>query len=458
MTEKHIILKGTFVLTLAAFISRFLGFFYRMYLSHTFGEANVGLYQLIFPVYTLGIAITCAGIQTALSRHVAGYVAKGKKKETELLLFTSMIYTVFLSVILMLFTQHYAHDIACTLLKEPACKSLLLLLAYCFPFAAIHCCILGYYFGMKQAKIPAWSQLLEQSVRILSVYAVYSFGIRHGQHFSVSVAVLGMIAGEAAAAWYCLHSLNSYSETLSSRKSTDILFLRRLCCLDNLKAFLSLLRFSIPLTVSRIMLTLLQCLEAFSIPWNLQYYGLDRNESLRIYGVLTGMALPCVLFPSALTGSLATMILPSVAQIETDNNTRKLRRLIRKVTTTCILLGSACCILLLLSSSFIGVCLFHSPLASRYIFTLAWICPFLYTNTTFISILNGIGKAGISLFINMFTILIRIASIYLSIPAYGIRGYLTGLLLSQIFMFCFCFIYLHYHYRFSANRRTAGLT
>ena len=124
MTEKHIILKGTFVLTLAAFISRFLGFFYRMYLSHTFGEANVGLYQLIFPVYTLGIAITCAGIQTALSRHVAGYVAKGKKKETDLLLFTSMIYTVFLSVILMLFTQHYAHDIACTLLKEPACKPL----------------------------------------------------------------------------------------------------------------------------------------------------------------------------------------------------------------------------------------------------------------------------------------------------------------------------------------------
>ena len=91
MTEKHIIMKGTFVLTLAAFISRFLGFFYRMYLSHTFGEANVGLYQLIFPVYTLGIAITCAGIQTALSRHVAGYVAKGKKKETDLLLFTSMI-------------------------------------------------------------------------------------------------------------------------------------------------------------------------------------------------------------------------------------------------------------------------------------------------------------------------------------------------------------------------------
>ena len=105
------------------------------------------------------------------------------------------------------------------------------------------------------------------------------------------------------------------------------------------------------------------------------------------------------------------MILPSVAQIETENNTRKLRRLIRKVTTTCILLGSACCILLLLSSSFIGVCLFHSPLASRYIFTLAWICPFLYTNTTFISILNAesVEKLAYPFSYHMFKILIRIA-------------------------------------------------
>ena len=37
------------------------------------GEANVGLYQLIFPVYTLGIAITCAGIQTALDIADAGF-------------------------------------------------------------------------------------------------------------------------------------------------------------------------------------------------------------------------------------------------------------------------------------------------------------------------------------------------------------------------------------------------
>ena len=37
MSEKHTILKGTFILTVTGFLSRFIGFFYRMFLSHTFG-------------------------------------------------------------------------------------------------------------------------------------------------------------------------------------------------------------------------------------------------------------------------------------------------------------------------------------------------------------------------------------------------------------------------------------
>lgn len=45
-----------------------MGFFYRMFLSHTFGEENVGLYQLVFPVYALGISLSCAGMELALSR------------------------------------------------------------------------------------------------------------------------------------------------------------------------------------------------------------------------------------------------------------------------------------------------------------------------------------------------------------------------------------------------------
>ncbi len=78
MSVKRTILKGTLILTLTGFATRFMGFFYRIFLSHTFGEEGVGLYQLIFPVYALCFSLTSAGIETALARCVAKRVSVGR--------------------------------------------------------------------------------------------------------------------------------------------------------------------------------------------------------------------------------------------------------------------------------------------------------------------------------------------------------------------------------------------
>ena len=80
-------------------------------------------------------------------------------------------------------------------------------------------------------------------------------------------------------------------------------------------------------------------------------------------------------------------------------------------------------------------------LAARFILTLAWLCPFLYTNTALSSILNGLGKSFLTLLINIIGLSIRLFSIYIVIPESGIQGYLWGLLISQlvvsiIFLFC----------------------
>ena len=75
MSKKQSIIKGTFILTTAGFLSRFMGFFYRIFLSRTFGAENVGLYQLIFPIFALSVSLSCAGIETAISRTVNGKTA-----------------------------------------------------------------------------------------------------------------------------------------------------------------------------------------------------------------------------------------------------------------------------------------------------------------------------------------------------------------------------------------------
>lgn len=169
------------------------------------------------------------------------------------------------------------------------------------------------------------------------------------------------------------------------------------------------------------------------------------SQSLGTYGVLTGMALPCILFPSAITNSVSTMLLPAVAEIQALDRRHELTDLIHKVTYSCIFLGSICCVSLLCFGKWIGAILFHSPAAGDYIITLAWICPFLYTNHTLISTINGIGKTTLSFCINSASLSIRIAAVFFLIPAIGIKGYLWGLLASQICVFLFCLVYLEYY-------------
>ncbi len=444
MSRKHTIIKGTFILTLTGFATRFMGFFYRIFLSHTFGEEGVGLYQLIFPVYALCFSLTSAGIELALSRSVAARTTQGKHREAKELLYTSLILSVSLSAFVTLFLQKYAVFISEHFLQEPRCAELLVILSYTFPLASIHSCICGYYFGLKKTGVPAISQFLEQTARILGVFLLYLYGVRHGIRFGISIAVAGLVAGE------CISSLFTMRALLGRRHGR---FLPQVPLHRYLLHTRELLSLSIPLTASRVLLNLLQSIEAVSIPVRLQSHGMTLSQSLGAYGILTGMALPCILFPSAITNSVSTMLLPTVAEIQTLKRSRELSELIHKVTYSCIFLGSICCVSLLCFGKWIGAVLFHSPMAGNYIITLAWMCPFLYTNNTLISMINGIGKTTLSFFINSASLGIRIASVFFLIPLLGIKGYLWGLLASQIFVFLLCLAYLEYYLRCISTRQ-----
>ena len=420
MSRKQALIRGTAVLTVTSLSTRFMGFFYRMFLSHTFGEENVGLYQLVFPVYALGISLSCAGMELALSRCVAREAAAGRMQKARELLKTSLIFTFFISCMISLFIRQNADTIALTFLRDSRCSSLLFLLSYTFPFASIHSCICGYSLGLKQTKIPAVSQLLEQAFRILSVIVICMYCSGQGQNVSIAFAVAGLTFGEIFG-----KCRRFFLPPAAFRRHLQ-----------------TLLEHALPLTASRVFLNILQSVEAVSIPVCLQYYGMPAAQSLQTYGVLTGMALPCILFPSAVTNAVSSMLLPTVAGLQEMKDRQQLRSLILKITCSCILLGCFCCGVLLILGKWIGIFLFKSPLAGNFILTLAWICPFLYTNTVLLSMINGLGKTTCSFLFNLFSLCIRITGVFLFIPAAGISGYLNGLLISQIFLFLCCVLRL----------------
>ncbi len=438
MSRKHTLIKGTFILTATGFTTRFMGFFYRIFLSHAFGEEGVGLYQLIFPIYALCFSLTAAGIETALSRLVARRLTCGQKKEAAELLYTSLIFTVILSCSVTILLQYYAPLISVRFLKDARAAELLILLSYAFPFAAIHSCIVGYYLGGKETGVPALSQLIEQIVRILSVCLIYWCALIQNNKPGVLISVAGLIIGEIASSLYCLrHIRKDLSLSSSPRLKLSSFFIHGK----------ELLFLSCPLTANRVLLNVLQSVESISIPVRLQMYGLLRADALGTYGVLTGMALPCILFPSAVTNSVSTMLLPAVAEIQALNDKKEMSSIIQKSVYCCIFLGSVCCVFLLAFGGWIGTFLFHSPMAGKFITAMSWLCPFLYTNNTLISILNGIGKTYLSFAVNSVSLGIRIASVFIFIPLYGIFGYLWGLLASQIFIFLFCLGYMYRYIR-----------
>ena len=94
-------------------------------------------------------------------------------------------------------------------------------------------------------------------------------------------------------------------------------------------------------------------------------------------------------------------------------------------------------------------------MAGQFIITLAWICPFLYTNSALLSIINGLGKTVQTFLINTLGLGIRIAGVFWGIPAFGIQGYLWGLLISQLVISLFAggVILLTIHRTFSPYAR-----
>lgn len=426
--RNHPLITGTLLLTLTGLLSRVIGFFYRIFLSQTIGAEGMGIYQLTFPIHVLTISLTSSAIQTAVSRFVAQAAIAANSPENRVsgkkpfcnescYLSAGLLLSLSLSAFCTVFLYQSSDWIALHFLEEPRCAPLLQILCFTIPFGAIHACINGYFYGLKKTFVPAVSQLFEQIVRVGSVWFFFEISLERYNAISINLVVWGMVAGEIAA---CLFSI-SFLRRKKSRGS-------------RLSGVKQIFFMSLPLSANRVLVNILQSVEAVMIPGQLRLYGYSTSESLSVYGILTGMALPMVLFPSVLTNSVAVMLLPVIAEAQEKQDHHYIVNAVKKTCFYSLVLGFGCSCLFLILGKWMGRILFGNELAGTFIVTLGWICPFLYLSTTLHSILNGLGKTTSTFFLNVLGLSIRICSVLFIIPLVGIKGYLWGILLSQAVM------------------------
>lgn len=416
--KKRAFLTGTLLLTAAGFLCRLLGFFYRIFLSRTIGAEGLGIYNMVHPVYGICFALCGGSIQTALSQYIAAHESQGRK-----VFRTGLTISMVLSGILAFLICQYPAWIASHILIEPRCAPYLPVMGLSLPFASFHACANGYCYGAQRSRVPAFSQVAEQVVRMSLVFLIAGKWAAEGTEITVRLAVYGHLIGEIGAASFNLLCLGLFPPQGRNMERAG-----ESSCL------MPLMTLALPLMGNRLILNLLAGAEAVWIPNRLQMSGLSDAESFSVYGILTGMALPFILFPSAITNSIAVLLLPSVAKDQAEGRTESISGSVSMALRYSLYMGILCIGIFVLFGCPLGISVFKEEQAGHCMQILAWLCPFLYLAATMGSILNGLGCTRTTFLQSVAAMLLRLVFVVAGIPLFGIYGYLCGMLISEIFL------------------------
>ena len=439
-TRKNTLLLGTLILTASGIICRILGFLYRIFLSRLIGVEAFGIYQLATPLYALMLSLGAGGMQTVLSRFVASYLAKKDSRQAKVCLAAGCGIVMVLSLCASIFLFLGADFIGSRLLFEPRTILLLQILSLGVLPSGVHNCLSAWYLGQNQAALPSFCQLLEQFVRMGASYLAWLFCLSENLP-SAAVAAFGTAAGELFSCLFLMACL-FLSHTRSPRKLRliSVFFKEKVLWRDFFRE-LAILNF--PLTLNRILLNVLHSIESALLPGHLIASGLSRKAALSQYGILTGMALPMIFFPSAVTHAVSIMLLPSVAKQQADGTPEQILDTIRYTISFCVLLGTSAVFTFFFFGPWLGRFLFQNEEVGVFLRILSFLSPFLYLETTLGSILNGLGKTSLFFFQNLAGDIIRILAILFLVPVLGIRGYLYGILASELTIMAMALFFLH---------------
>ena len=434
MSKKSLI-AGTLILTLASFITRLLGFGFRIYQSQVMGASGMGLYQLLFPIYMLLWAASSAGIAMAIAKMVAGEVSKGNESNATHILHVSIFISLPISIVLSILLYLFAPFISIYYIQEPVTELSLRILALCVPFMSTACCLRGYFQGHQEMSITALAQIVEQLGRMITIYLLAGLLVPQGIKYICALGVIGMCAGEF------FSFIMSYIAYRIKKRSLKL----NAVSLKTSDTFKKLLNLSVPVTANRFLTSGLQSFQNILIPITLGQFGLSSNSALGLYGKFSGMALPLLMFPSMVTSSLATALVPAISEAVAMKNTTLLKNTMSKAIQFSSLIGIGSTTLFLTLPDEIAIACYKLPEVGQLLKWLAIICPFLYLQNILTGAMNGLGMQKKTFITNIMGSCLCIIVILTLVPNRGIIGFVLAMLLQSGFV---CTMLLSYVLKF----------
>jgi len=197
--------KGAFILIVFNLIGKVIGAVYRIPLANLLGSEGIGEYQLVFPLYSLMLAVSVSGIPVAISKIVSEYNSKGLFGDVKRLIKVALGYLFGVATVCVVLLILCARFIA----KIQGNFEIYMCyygIAPAILFVALLSVFRGYFQGNLNMVPTALSGLIEQLGRLV-------FGLWFASKFvsfGTSYGVLGAIIGISISEFFALIFLGIY--------------------------------------------------------------------------------------------------------------------------------------------------------------------------------------------------------------------------------------------------------
>lgn len=326
---------GAVVLTFAGIIAKAVGAVYKIPLTNILGSAGIGIYYLIFPIFSILLVICSSGVSIALIKCISGVAGVDSKSEN-MYFISALVLSTILSLIFATIMICFCKEIS------EAQGNINGYLGYVFiapalVIASIIAIIRAYFQGIENMIPTSVSIIIEQVAKTIAglvlAKALYGFGIEY--------AVLGAVAGVSISELVALVIMiinyvtyqkrlgqfryvmlkerqNAFAGTQTKEKEKY-----RVCAGEREsfgQAMLKIIKATIPNTLSQMILPLCSAIDAYLVINLMVRGGISTMTATILYGINYGIVTTVLGIAMIVINGLSTAIMPNISRLISTNS------------------------------------------------------------------------------------------------------------------------------------------
>ncbi|ETT74950.1 polysaccharide biosynthesis protein [Paenibacillus sp. FSL R7-277] len=419
------LLQGAFILSAAAIFSKLIGTLQKIPLQNLGGDAAFGIYNTVYPLYTILVTVAMLGLPAAISRFVAeASAAQDAQKGRRVLLLSAGI-TAASGLVLGILVYAGAPLIAVWVGSSHIVQALRSS-AWGLAVVPLMAALRGYFQGLHNMMPTAVSQVVEQSVRVAVMIALllYLTGAGADAAGIAAGAMLGPAGGGIAGLGVMLLYWRSHRRGLPDRLPQAPLQNRTASAVRRDKQGIparELLAYGLPVMLGALAVPLIGLVDVFTVPRLLAGSGSSETAAMAQFGIYN-RGLPLVQIVTMLATSLSVVFIPALAEAKYQRDEALIRTRITLSLRWFWLLGLAASVGLAVLAEPVNTALYGDAAGSGAMTWLAFTAAGGTVSIISAALLQGLGAVRAPALTLLAAALLKAALNLLLVPQQGITG------------------------------------